>query len=441
VSKARWKLAGQFERHGRAVVIISLAMLCGCTTYLGGTIKINIGKAGAIRGNVNRGISLEDVDPEGRVLVMEEGVTPDQTSLMLWDPAKNAFGRRITPDWGLVPGKGWTPSMAPNPNSFKVVDNDGNIVGALGYYYLAVIDAERGILRKVLCSPDLKDPTSPYLDPERNAWSFVPAVTIARYQYTGLIAVAFNVGRWPRLFLLRRGWIAPFASWRMKRFVRDLAWSPDGKTMAVLYSGVFNNGLKDVVPLHRGEPESTLPDVALFDVKTGNSRRSFFSGDRQSSIIFSPDGNSIYCATWNQMEPSRGWVIRHFSTSDGKLLQEFKVRGMKLKGGLAVSPDGRFLVADANSIRWSLGVIKNDVYGYDRRFRFVVLDTATGKVAFEHQEKTHDTLLASPPNFVFSPDGKFLYVDPHLSGSGTPQINVYSLGTEHRVAPGGWLRH
>lgn len=430
MNTARRKLAARYAGGGRAVVILSLGVLCCCVTYTGDTTKSDIRKVSAIRGDFALRVSLEDVDPEGRVLVMGQGGTPYQISLMLWNPAKNTFDRRITPDWGLASGAGWTPSTAPNPNSFKVVDNDGNIVGALGYYYLAVIDAQRGTLRKVLCSPELKDPTPPFLDPKTGAWSFVPAVAIARYRYTGLIAAAFNVGKWPRLFLLRHGWIAPFVSWRMERFVRDLAWSPDGKTLAVLYSGGFNNDLKDVVPLHRGEPESTLPDVALIDVTTGKPRLSFFSGDRQSSVMFSPDGKFIYCASWIQMEPSRGWVIRQFSASDGRIARTFKIRGLKLKGNLALSPDGRFLVADANSTTWTLGVIKNDVYGYDRRFRFVVLDTVTGKIVFERQERKRDTLMSFPPRFAFSPDGEFLYVDPNYD-SGTPAIDVYSLGQSH----------
>ncbi len=430
MNTARRKLAGQYARGGRAVVILSLGVLYCCVTYTGDTMRSDIRKVAAIRSDVTRRITLEDVDPQGRALVMGIGGTPDQTSLMLWNPAKNTFDRRITPDWGLASGKEWAASTAPDPNSFKVVDNDGNIVGALGYYYLAVIDAQRGTLRKTLCSPDLKDPSPPFLNPKTGAWSFVPAVAIARYRYTGLIAVAFNVGRWPRLFLLHRGWIAPFASWRMERFVRDLAWSPDGKTLAVLYSGVFNNDLKDIVPSHRGEPQSTLPDVALIDVTTGNARLSFFSGDRQRSIMFSPDGKFIYCATWTQMQPSRGWVIRQFSVSDGRITRTFKIGGLKLKGNLALSPDGRFLVADANSTTWSLGVIKNDVYGYDRRFRFVVLDTVTGKIVFEHQERTRDTLLSFPPRFAFSPDSTLLYVDPNYD-TGTPGVDVYSFGQNH----------
>ncbi len=116
-----------------------------------------------------------------------------------------------------------------------------------------------------------------------------------------------------------------------------------------------------------------------------------------------------------------------FSVLDGKLVRKFEKGQGKLKGNLVVSPDGGYLVADANSTKWSLGVFWNDVYGYDRKFRFVVLDTATGKVAFEHEEKTHNTELSSPPAFAFSPDGKFLYVDPRIKGYGSPQIEVYSL--------------
>lgn len=84
----------------------------------------------------------------------------------------------------------------------------------------------------------------------------------------------------------------------MDLFVRALAWSPDGKTLAVLSSGAFNNEdkVKIVLPgwYHVHEPSLALPDVALIDAKTGKARLKPFSGDIETSIAFGPNGKFIY---------------------------------------------------------------------------------------------------------------------------------------------------
>ena len=415
-----------FLRKG--VLIVGLfGSFCGWTS-LAAQGRLDVRSAGSISVKGSDRTRLEDIDPDGRVLILNRDPDSQEPDLLVWDPGTMAFVRRIRPDWTYAPR--WVPSGGDIPRSFRVTSARGDLVGALGYY-LAVIDGKRDTLHRVLCAPDLKEPKSPYTEQSSDAWSYVHGTVIARYNYSGLVAAAFNFGKWPRLFLLRPPWNAPSASWRMDRFVKALAWSHDGKTLAVLYSNAFNDHLKFVNAWHRGGVRNTLPDVALIDLKTGKTRLKFFSGDYQSSIVFSPDGKFIYCAGFGPASPRRGWVVRKFSASNGKLVRKIKERGLKLRGDLAVSPDGRYLVADASSTRFSLGVIFNDTSGYDRRFRFVVIDTATGKVVFKHEERAADTLLVWPPTFAFSPDGEYLYVDPHLHGPGSPEIQVYSLREKH----------
>lgn len=415
--------------------IVGLVVLVFGCTGLAARKRLNVRLAGVISVKESDSIRLEDIDPKGRALVLNRGnggIRAENPELLLWDPARRAFTQRITPDWGHAAWAEWVPGVDRDPRSIKAIDQEGDMLGAFGYN-LTFIGPQK-TLRKILCAPDLKDPSSPYTDQRAQRtlpWGYMHGAVIARYQYGGLVAAAFNFGKRPRVFLLRPPWKAPYASWRMDRFVKALAWSPDGKTLAVLYSNVYDNDFKFIMPWRGGQPWPTLPDVDLIDIKTGKTRLKFFSGDMETSIVFSPEGKSIYCAGYDGPTTMRRYVIRQFSASNGKLLREFKKPGLRLKGNLAVSPDGRYLVADANSTRWSLGLIFNDVYGYDRRFRFVILDTATGKVVFKHQQKVGDTTLTLLPTFAFSPDGKYLYVDPHLHELGSPEIQVYSLTESH----------
>lgn len=412
----RWHTA----RCGAELTVGLIALLCACTG-LAARKRFDVRSVGAITVKGSDDVRLEDVGPKGRVLILNNGphgLDEQDPELLLWDPATKAFVKKLTPDGGHAPMR------IGIPRSLRIVDARGDLVGALGYY-LAVIDGKRGILKKVLCAPDLKDSRSPYND-QIMPRSFVHGVVIARRGYTGMVAAAFNYGKWPRLFLLRPPWNAPYESWRMDRFVKALAWSPDGRTLAVLYSNAFNNRLKFVAPMHRGQPLPTLPDVALIDVRTGKTRLKFFTGDFESSIAFSPDRKFIYCVGSLPANPMHGWVVREFSASSGKLMRKFKKWNFRLKGNLAVSPGGRLLVADANYARFTMAVLLYDIYGYDRIFRFVVLDILTGNVVFVHKESTGPFLL-TPPRFVFSPDGKSLYVDSHRVGDGSPQIKVYSI--------------
>lgn len=413
-------------RQGAVLMVSLVAIHCGCIG-MAAERMLNVRQLGVVRVKGSDDIRLEDVGPKGRALILNRVPDSQNPDLLLWDPVTKAFVKVVKPDWSSVPQPEWIPFGG--PHSLRMVDRRGDIIGALGYY-LVLLNMGRGTVRRILCSPELKDPKSPYANRAGSASNFVRGVVIARDKYTGVVAAAFNYGKWPRLFLLRPPWNAPCASWRMDRFVRALAWSPDGKTLGVLYSGAFNNKLKIALPgwYHVREPQLAMPDVALIDVKTGKTRLKFFSGDFETSIAFSPNGKFIYCAGDLPSKPRHGWVVREFAASTGKLVREFKERGNHLKGGLAVSPNGKFLVVDANSTAWSPGVFFNDVYGYHRRFRFIILDTATGRVLFEHSKRLHNRLFLSPAKFVFSPNGTLLYVDPRLDFAKPAQIKVYSVG-------------
>lgn len=73
-------------------------------------------------------------------------------------------------------------------------------------------------------------------------------------------------------------------------------------------------------------------------------------------------------------------------------------------------------------------MIFNDVYGNYRKFRFVILETATGTLLFVYSTRLRNKLFQSPAKFVFSLNGNLLYVDPRIDFAKPSQIKVYSVG-------------
>lgn len=292
--------------------------------------------------------------------------------------------------------------------------------------WFAVVDLETGsIARPILPSPDLTDPKSPGL--LRSIDTPTP-MAVAVSPAHGKIAVASNLGTEPRLFIFNQNLTKEIRSWALPRYVKGVAWSHDGKRIAVLYDGKFDSKGKFVGEFPQWMPVR-LPDVAVFDATTGAKLVSFFTGGLQAEIAFSPDGSLIYAIseTTNVIKLHK-YAVRVFSSTTGKLVRVIRPRGPRVHDEFAISPNGHFIAANASTDLphpfWT------EPAPFSNVTRVVLLDAKTGKVLFQHKRKIG---LAFPLNPIFTPDGRLLIVQygPYFSAKGKQRqyghIVAYSL--------------
>jgi hypothetical protein len=292
--------------------------------------------------------------------------------------------------------------------------------------WLAVVDLQNGaIIRSALPSPDLTDPNSPALHvPLCHPVPMI--VSVAHDQ--GTVAVASNIGTSPRMFIFNSDLTRQLRSWPLTRYVKSLAWSPDGKRVGVLYDGKFDGSGKYVGQFPQWMPVR-LADISLFDAVTGKELLKFFTGGPESQIVFSHDGQVIYTISeMSNVTSLQKDALRVFSSHTGVLVRVIAPNGPHLHDEFAVSPDGRFIAADASS---ELGhPFWTEPVAFSNVSRVVVLDSKTGKVLFSRERKTG---TAAPLNPIFTPDGRLLIVQygPYLSAKGkqraTIHIVAYSL--------------
>jgi DNA-binding beta-propeller fold protein YncE len=167
-------------------------------------------------------------------------------------------------------------------------------------------------------------------------------------------------------------------------YVTSLAWDPRGRK---LYYTTDNNGLRD---------------LNVYDVETHHSRE-LQKDIRTGDLAFDAADGSI-------------WGVRHSNGlcslveipapyKDGDIRREFDY-GTDVFD-IDVSPDGQFLT----------GAI-SDVSGKQKLVRFRIEDLRKGQTK---DEITFETLYEfeynSPGNFVYSPDGRYLYGSSYYTGA------------------------
>ncbi|TAM79100.1 MAG: YncE family protein [Acidobacteria bacterium] len=294
--------------------------------------------------------------------------------------------------------------------------------------WLAVVDLENGsIVRPLLPSRDLVNSESPALHiPLREPVPMIASVSPDR----GAVAVASNIGSGPKMFIYKSDLTGQIGSWSLPRYAEGIAWSPDGKHVAVLYDGKFDGREKYVGQFPQWMPVR-LPDIAVFDSATGAELLNFSTGGPESKIVFSPDGQFIYAISeTSNITSLQKDALRVFSSRTGKFVRVIAPNGPRLHDNFALSPDGRFIAADASTARWHPFFTEPTPEIFGNVARVVVLNATTGKVIFSRIRRTS---VAFPLNPIFIPDGRLLIVQygPDRSAKGNQRdlvhIVAYSL--------------
>jgi hypothetical protein len=277
-------------------------------------------------------------------------------------------------------------------------------------------------------------PSDQYLHPDwhdipRYEWKTDPPLAhMAISPKDESIAVAFNMAP-TVLYVYRPDLQKRRARWELPRPVQDLAWSPDGARLAILYSGEWASARKRLS--FSGYGPSAQRDISILDARSGKALEDFPSGSYQSEIVFSRDGARVYVIN-NYAYACGGKMkgaIRAFSVASGKLLQTLTAGPCGVHSNLVLSSDGRFIAADA-STHVPQGLYLEPIWGA-KIARVVVLDAQTGKQVFQYHEKT-DSEISAPLTFDFSPDSRFLYVDFPLSEA-TPYEHIAVFSVQERA--------
>jgi WD40-like Beta Propeller Repeat len=308
------------------------------------------------------------------------------------------------------------------------LDRSPNTALMMQVPWLAVVNLGNGsITRALLPSPDQVNSNSAALHiPLDEPVPMIVSVSPDR----GTVAVASNIGSDPKVFVYEPDLTERIGSWSLPRYAEGIAWSPGGKQVAVLYDGKFDGKGKYVGEFPQWMPVR-LSDVEIFEVENGTKVVSFFTGGPEAEIAFSPDGQLIYAISETSNVTSlQKNALREFSSRTGSLVRVIAPNGPRLHDDFALSPDGRFVAADASTARWHPFFTEPTPEIFGNVTRVFVLDTKTGKVIFSHIRRTG---VAFPLNPIFTPDGRLLIVQygPDRSAKGNQRdlvhIVAYSL--------------
>ena len=250
---------------------------------------------------------------------------------------------------------------------------------------------------------------------------------------SGAVAVACNSKDDVQIVLLDPDRTSKPLNWPQAEPIEDIAWSADGKILAVLYytppQHFDRNGRWN--PAEADAPPST-PTVALFDTLERKELLRFNTGGFDAKVAFDPSGRWIYSISHTRLGrgySSADWQkesLRKFETATGRLVQRFVVEGTGVRQNFAISSNGEIIAAEC-LVNVSKPFLAEQV-SLSVNAGFVLLDSRSGQVLFRENRKTSGEVSDRLPMFFADGDRKLLV---NFRSAGAPgdngEIVAYSI--------------
>ncbi|HET7841929.1 MAG TPA: YncE family protein [Terriglobia bacterium] len=407
--------------------LILSVVIAVCAVSLAGRNWRGIQKIGEFPqvSNPERNAFLIDVSKEGIVL-LQQRVSPE------W---KSQFGL-----WNAQLSEMISEVSLPEPRWNEFVDikflGTKNTLVIFNPPYLRLFDVKRNLeIKKVV--PNAKYLQHVSLRSPTNQSGGPPLAVFAINPHDGSVAAAFNVHGDIRFYIYDAELEKEIATWTVPRYVQDICWSRAGDKLAVLFNGRYDgtgplpaDGVEELKQFVGWYPSpNSGPDVWVVNPQTGEPSLKLKTGNQQSHVSFSPDGQLIYVSQDEVNQNRARGVIKVFSGSSGNEIRTLTAGPNGLHGYFLVSPDGKMIAANASSD------VPHPFWTephYARRIpRVVVIDTETGNLLFER----HVDESWGYESFLFSPDGRRLYVTlPESKRVRRSRIEIYSLDNSEKQA-------
>ncbi|HEX5412294.1 MAG TPA: hypothetical protein VFZ27_10575 [Terriglobia bacterium] len=358
--------------------------------------------------DLQRGSLLEDVSSSGTMLLRS-----DRYTLVLWRPGEIKPLAKIS-----LPVRPKQGQMLSASTECKFGSEENRVLCVRGPW-LGLEDVGAGKeIRHVIGTQDFagldwdhrKDGAANTVEGARLPSS---PVVVSVNTNDGRIAVAYNTLKNPKILLFSADLGSTLASWQAAEYVQDLFWSPNGKSLGVLYFNAYRpfNRQGKWTGWHPERDLAGVPDVSIFNVSTGKQVLTFASAGVDAKAAFSPDGKLIYTIAHFYTGVDYGFggwtkdTLRAFSSKTGKLVRTFEVEGTGVRNSFALSPDGHFIAAsctkDTRSDWYYLLRLRENLGG-DVTAGFVILDGSSGRVIFREKRRMFGDVATGTLPLFFS---------------------------------------
>lgn len=322
------------------------------------------------------------------------------------------------------------------PGPFRFSPDGKSIIGIqIPWLVLISLEAQKEVRRVRPCGQELV-----WMKSRDNDYAYPPVpsrpeqMRMVISSRDGLVAASCVVKGGAEVVILDAELKGALVRWTVPEPVQDLAWSPDGKQLALLfYDPPWPYDPKTGKVVRPPSPYPVKPNVAIFDPTGGKELLRFNTSAFDAKITFSPDGNTIFSISHHLLEGGYSFgawgrdTLRAFDSKTGEMKERMVVPGTGVRDNFAVSPDGSLIVAESTKdIAVPLWREPGTAYGED--YGFVILDSSTGAVLFKEKLRRPGFLTDQLLPLFFSADGKQVVANFNsLDASNVTDINVYSI--------------